>query len=160
MFELKIDATHATARLEAMGPKARQAIVEVLEPRAEAIAADARARALAHFHSLGLKPGQYLGSIYGGVSAKETRVTAFVRSSSPLAHLLEWGFTITDLMIFAKADGIMAFDGGAGTVFAKAVHRHATEVQPYPAIYPAFEDAKSDIVADMTESVRRAVEAR
>jgi hypothetical protein len=153
---LVIDETHVTQVLDKIGPDVRQALTESLGQIAKSTEADARARAQAHIRFLGVKkPGTYAPSIKGGVADKGgSRITGYVRSAHPLAHLLELGFNITDLMIVpgtgkntsAQAGDIMKFAGDAGDVFRAVVHRHATTVPPYPAIYPAFEAARPDIM--------------
>jgi hypothetical protein len=146
-FDFTVDAQAAYARFDAIGPGVRQALLDELTPIAADMANDARALALAHFHSIGKKPGQYLASIRGGVSDKGSRVVGYVRSSSPLAHLLELGFTISDMIIEAKGGALMTFDTDGGVRSAFKVHRPETKVDPYPAIEPAFEAKRSDIMA-------------
>jgi hypothetical protein len=146
-FRQTIDASGAYAHLEAVGPKARQALKDALTPIAPAMQSDARDIALAHIHSVGKKPGQYLASIRGGVTDKGYAIVGWLRTPSPLGHLLELGFTISDLMIEAKAGGVMAFEAGGVSKFVRFVHRHATAVKPYPAIGPAFTRHRAEILA-------------
>jgi hypothetical protein len=153
-FSFEVDAQGAFAKLDAVGPTVRQALLDELTPIEVDMTNDARARALAHFHSIGAKPGLYLASIYGGVSNKGSSIVGYVRSSSPLAHLLELGFTIKDMIIEAKSDGVMAFEvGGIGEVFSRKVHRPETVVEPYPAIFPAFEAKRAEI-AEALERIK------
>lgn len=154
-IDLKIDTTRITARLEAMGPNVHQALVRALDPLAQSIAGTARDNASAHIRFLGKNPGKYLSSIYGGVSDKDKRVTGYVRSGNPLAHLLESGFTISDIVI--DPGDIMTFEGDAGQVFARVVHRHETQVKPYPALTPAFEAHAGEIEGALTGAVKEAV---
>ena len=143
--------------LDGVDPAVAQALKDELWVIAKAMESEARDRAQAHIRFLGAKsPGSYVQSIKGGVSTRRgTRTTGYVRSGHPLAHLMEGGFNITDMMIvpgtgkntLAQIGAVMKFAGDAGDVFLKAVHRHATKVPPYPAIYPAFDSLKGDIHA-------------
>jgi hypothetical protein len=147
-FAFEIDASAAFVRLDEIGPRVHDLLVGEMRTLADAMQEDARSRAIAHFHSVGKKPGLYLDSIRGGVSDKKTRVSGYVRSANPLAHLLENGFTISDLLIEAAKGGVMAFEvETVGTLYASTVHRHSTEVKAYPAIHPAFDAAKPAIEA-------------
>jgi hypothetical protein len=147
MLTATVDDSDVIAHIERLVPSMHDALVAYLGNIAREIETDAQARARGHIRFLGAKnQGSYVSSITSGVSDREDRVTGYVRSGHPLAHLLEFGFTISDMTIYASAADVMAFDGGAGTVFAKHVHRHATKVQPYPAIHPAFEDHKAEIL--------------
>ena len=142
-----VDASRAFVRLDAIGPTMHRLLVDELTPIAADMLAEAKSNAVNHFHSVGAKPGAYLAAFSGGVSDKGTRVTGYLRNASPLAHLLEDGFTIKDMIIEAKS-GVMAFDvGGIAKAFARSVHRHATAVSAYPAIRPAFEAKRSQILA-------------
>jgi len=144
--EFEVDDKSAFARLEGVPQRVRERFAELLKPIEAAMLADARERALAHFHSVGKKPGLYLGAFAGGVSEKPSGVVGWVRNANPLAHLLEYGFTISDLMI--AASGVMAFEAeGVGELYRREVHRHATPVQAYPAIGPAFDAHKADVRA-------------
>ena len=113
---------------------------------------DARSKAVDHFHSTGKQPGLYLAAFSGGVSKKETKVVGWVRNNSPLAHLLENGFTISDLLI--DSNNVMAFQSGVQELYAYAVHRHATKVQAYPAIGPAFEAHKGEVITAAEQAVQ------
>lgn len=155
-FTFEVDAQAAFARFDAIGPGVRHALLDELTPLAAEITDDARARALAHFHSIGKKPGQYLASIHGGVADKGSRVVGWVRSSDPLAHLLELGFTISDMTIGAKGGGLMTFDTDSGVRSAFKVHRHETKVEPYPAIEPAFAARRGDVMAAMERVKQKA----
>lgn len=152
----KYDDHRLVEVLDKVGPNAEKLLEQRLAPLATEIASDARSRAQAHIRFLGAKkPGSYVQSIKGGVAHKKpTRVTGYVRSGHPLAHLMEEGFTISDMMIVPKSGAVMAFTGDAATVFARHVHRHQTVVPAYPAIFPAFEAKRNEIMATI-ESVAR-----
>jgi len=152
----EVDASAAFVKLAAIGPNVHRLLLEELKPLAAEILDDARSRAIAHFHSVGADPGLYLQGFAGGVSDKGTRVTGYVRNPSPLAHLLEDGFTIKDMMIEVKSGAVMAFEGDVATVFAREVHRHETRVQPYPALQPAFDARRGDIAAALQRVAERA----
>ena len=155
-LNLRVDDDRATARLENVAPTARASLVESMRDLADEIAGDARSRAQSHIRFLGLKaPGSYVESIHGGVSEKDKQIVGYVRSGHPLAHLMELGFQITDYMILAKPGGVLA-DPDTGTVFGRFVHRHATKVQPYAAILPAFEAARDDIESALQSAVSQA----
>jgi hypothetical protein len=156
-FKQTIDAEAAYARLDGIGPKARQALKDALTPIAPAMEADARKIALDHIHSIGdpAKAGRYLASIRAGVSDKGYSIVGWLRTPSPLGHLLELGFTISDWVIVpgtgkyprSGLDGVMAFEVGGVSKVVKSVHRHATKVSPYPAIGPAFTAHRAEILA-------------
>jgi hypothetical protein len=146
-MDVKVEMTPATAyvKLEGVAPKVVEQFAKNLEVVEEAMLADAKSIALDHFHSVGKKPGLYLAAFQGGVKTQASSVTGYVRNANNLAHLLEYGFTISDLMI--ESAGVMKFAlGGVGDLYRRAVHRHATVVQAYPAITPAFEAHKAEVL--------------
>lgn len=155
--EVRVDTTHLEARIDAMLPSVRAALVKALGPLARDIASDAQSAALAHIRYEGAKnPGSYVASIYGDVKEDESRVVGFVRSSHPLAHLLELGFDYKAQDIVPRVATILAFEGDAGTVFRKRVHRDAMRVPAYPAIGPAFQAEEPEIRDVIEQAVRRA----
>ncbi len=159
-IKVTLEEKSVVERLEKLPRNVRDALFAALYPEALAIQGDARQRAAAHIRFFGPKdPGSYVASIYGGVSSskKEAKVLGYVRSSHPLAHLMELGFTIKDMMIGPKAGEIMAFAGDAGQVYTRYVHRHETKVRPYPAIYAAFQDARNRVQQKIENTVREAV---
>ena len=164
-LNVRVDDDRAMARLENVAPKARESLASSLRDLADEIAADARSRAQSHIRFLGVKaPGSYVQSIQGGVSEKDKQIVGYVRSGHPLAHLMELGFQISDWLIVpgtgknttSSAGAIMAFAGQGGTVFSHYVHRHATRVQPYPAMLPAFEAARGDIETALQSALNQA----
>ena len=153
-MRIDVDVSHITARLEQMLPSVHNALVKSLEPLALEGASTARDIAFAHIHFYGkTKPGAYLASIYGGISDKGSRVTGFVRSASPLAHLLEYGAHLPAQMIFPDTHEVMAFEGGAGMVFARAVQFPGVDVPAYPAIHPALETIANRVETILTDAV-------
>ena len=160
-ISFSIDETHAVARLEAIGPDARAALKSAVGPLVAEILGDARSRAEAHIRFLGGKPGAYLASIGGGVSEKNsTRVIGYVRSGSPIAHLLEFGAHTPPHDILPKVANILAFQGDAGMVFAHAVHSPGATIPAYPAITPAFAARANDVVEAMENAVRQGAAGR
>ena len=156
-FDVSVDDGHALGvRLDAIGPNARAALKVTAGQIARDIDEDARARATAHFHTLGAKPGLYLAAFADGTYDKGDRVGGYVRNANGLAHLLEYGFTISDMTIYAKNGDVMAFGGDVATVFRKMVHRHQTKVEAYPAIGPAFDAASPDIGPALITAVKEA----
>lgn len=156
-FNLIVDDKRVSVLLDQIGPGVRESMKADFAPIVQAMESDARARAAAHIHSLGKNPGKYAASIKGGVSVKNpNRVTGYLRSGSPLAHLMELGFTIKDMIITAVGGSAMKFEGEAGVMFAHAVHRHQTTVKPYPAIFPAFEAQRGAIDAALTKAAATA----
>ena len=161
---VKYDDRRLFEVLYKVGPNAEKLLEQRLAPLAQQMESDARSRASAHIRFLGSKkPGTYVPSIKGGLAHKKpTRVTGYVRSGHPLAHLMELGFKISDLMIVpgtgkgttSSLGALMAFAGDAGDVIRAAVHRHQTVVPAYPAIFPAFEAKRNEIMATI-ESVAR-----
>ena len=156
-FRQSIDASAAYAHLDAVGPKARQALKDALTPIAPAMQSDARDIALAHIHSIGDpdKAGRYLASIRAGVTDKGYAIMGWLRTPSPLGHLLELGFTIKDWVIVpgtgertkSHLGALMAFDVGGVSKVVKTVYRHSTRVKAYPAIGPAFTKHRAEILA-------------
>ncbi len=156
--KFSIDDRRAFVRLEAISPATAGALAEAVGELVGPILADAKSRAAAHIHTQGKNPGAYLDSIYGGVSERPGKVIGFVRSDSPLAHLLEDGAHIPahDILPKSAAD-VLAFNGDAGTVFARVVHSPGANVPAYPAIYPSLDAAQSDIESKLEGAVRDAV---
>ncbi len=148
-LEIKVDDRRALARVDALLPGIRAALVEALGPVAQAMATDARQIALDHIRYEGTKPGQYLASIYGGTFDKSSIVGGFVRSGNPLAHLLEYGATVPPHEIMPKAGNVLAFEGDAGAVFARHVSSPGATIPAYPAITPAFAAARDALEAAM-----------
>ena len=144
-FTAVVTADQIAVQLDRIGPDVRAALERALAPIAHGMAADAKANAESHIRFLGVKPGAYLASIFGGVSSKEDRVVGYVRSGSPLAHLLEYGAQTPAHVIEASTKEVMAFDGGAGKVFARVVHHPGATIPAYPAIGPAFDARKGEI---------------
>jgi len=151
-------ADSATDALGRIGPGARAALVKALGPLAAAMTQDVRGRAVAHIHTLGKKPGLYLASIHGGVSDKGARLSGYVRSGSPLAHLLEYGATTPPHDILARAGKVLAFLAGAETVFRRLVHHPGASIPAYPAFGPAMAANKAHIEATLTKAVADATE--
>ena len=151
--QFEIDDSGAYAKMEGADERVMSRFAELLRPIEQEMVADARARAEAHFHSVGKKPGAYLAAFDGGVKKRPSGVVGWVKNSNPLAHLLEYGFTISDLLI--NASGVMKFDaGGVGELYRRAVHRHETRVQAYPAVRPAV----AAHLAEVREAAQTAAE--
>lgn len=153
-----VNDTRAVLHLDEITPAARVRLLNVTDAIAQAMAVDAKARAAAHIRFEGAKPGQYLASITGGVSAKtENRVTGYVRSGHPLAHLLEYGAKTPAHQILPKVADVLRFFGPSGLVFAKAVNHPGATIPAYPAIIPAFEAKRGAITEALTRAVREGV---
>jgi len=153
-LNVRVDDDRATARLERVGPDARAALKDELKDLADRIASDARARAQNHIRYLGPKaPGSYVQSIQGGVADGERELVGYVRSSHPLAHLMELGAGPHEILPVAAS--VLAFQGPAGTVFA--MHVHSPGMRPYPAILPAFEAKRGEIATDLQQAVKDGV---
>ncbi|MFT4098624.1 MAG: HK97 gp10 family phage protein [Rhodoblastus sp.] len=144
-FEIVVNDRMQTAQLDRLGPDVRTALERKLRPIAEAMAGDARSRAEAHIRFLGVKPGAYVASIKGGVASKDRRVVGYVRSGSPLAHLLEYGAQTPPHVIEASVKEAMAFAGPAGRIFAAKVNHPGAAIPAYPAIGPAFAARRDEI---------------
>jgi len=151
---------NATDRLGNIGPSARQALLNVLRPLAQEMGNDVRGRAADHIHTVGTKPGAYLASIQQGVYDKDRRIGGFVRSGSPLAHLLESGAHPPPHQIQAKAAQALAFTGDAGMVFRRAVQHPGATIPPYPAFGPALEAHRTEIADALTNAVKDAAQKR
>lgn len=144
-FDAFVSDDQIAVQLSRIGPDVRAALERALAPIAQGMAADAKANAEAHIRFLGVKPGAYVASIFGGVSSKAERVVGYVRSGSPLAHLLEYGAQTPAHVIESSVAEAMAFEGGAGRVFARVVHHPGATIPAYPAIGPAFDARKGEI---------------
>lgn len=153
-----VDASRIDAHLAKIGPDVEEALLKALRPLAKSMAEEARSAAAQHIRFLGKKPGQYLASIYGDTFAREGQlgrvVGGFVRSGSPLAHLLEHGATTPAHEILPSSASVLAFQGDAGQVFARAVHDPGAQIPAYPAIDPVLASRRSDV----EDTIRRAVE--
>lgn len=156
-IEFEVKSRSAFAAIEGAPKKVVDAFAERLRPIEESMLADARSRALGHFHSVGAKPGLYLAGFGGGVKTRPSGVVAWMGNSNSLSHLFEYGFTISDMKIVAKdVNGLMKFAGDTGDVYRHAVHRHETKVQPYPNILPAFEARQADILEAAQQAAKQA----
>ena len=157
---LVVTSNRLTQVLDAVEPDVRQRLEQSLGQLGKRIGDDAKSRAQAHIRFLGVKkPGSYVESIYGGLAKPKTRtrVTGFVRSGHPLAHLMEEGFTISDILIAARSGGgVMEFWGSLGLTYRQYIHRHETQVQAYPAINPAFEARRADVMAAFAAAAKGA----
>lgn len=158
-LRIDIDTSHIIARFEKMLPDVHDALLSALRPLADEAAKSARDAAAEHIRYLGKSPGQYLASIYGGVSDKGTSVLGYVRSPSPLAHLLEYGAKLPSHTAFPSIAQAMAFEGGAGMVFAKAVNFPGANVPAYPAIKPSLLSIASQVEEILTKAVKGAMNA-
>jgi hypothetical protein len=157
MPRLTITVTEtATDRLGNIGPSARQALQNVLKPLTREMYEDVLERASSHIHTVGTKPGAYLASIQRGLYDKDKRLGGFVRSGSPLAHLLESGAHPPPHEIQASAAQALAFTGDAGTVFRRAVQNPGAAIPPYPAFGPAMEAHRAEITEALANAVRDA----
>jgi len=146
----------ATDRLGKIGPTAHEALDRAIRSLTPELYADVLGRAGDHIHTVGTKPGLYLASIAMGYYDKGKRMGGFVRSGSPLAHLLEAGANPPAHAIAASAASVLAFQGDAGTVFRKAVQHPGARIPPYPAFGPAMDAHQSEIVDRLREAVREA----
>ena len=153
-------SSRLTERLETLGPDLRTALENELAPVATGVTRAARALARAHIRFLGVKPGAYLESIQGGVSTKEKAVLGYVRSGSPLAHLLEGGAHTPPHKITPLNAVALSWNSAAGQVFAKIVNDPGATIPAYPALSPAFDDARRDIEAAINRAVARVKDAK
>jgi len=154
-IEFEIDASSVYAKLDKLSGEVRDRFAASIKQIEERMLAEARANAVAHFHSVGKKPGVYLASFSGGVKQTDGSIIGWVRNGARLAHLMENGFTISDLLIAGSADAVMKFElAGVAELYRRSVHRHKTAVQAYPAIAPAFEAHKGEVL----DAARIAVE--
>ena len=154
-MQVKIDVAdrRIVARLEAIGPTVREALKQALLPIVDAMESDAKSRATAHIHTMGTDPGKYLDSIYAGLNMKhETRVIGWLRSGSPLAHLLEFGAQTPAHDILASIGSILANET-AGEVWGRLVHSPGAIIPAYPAIFPALEAQRETIETTLKEAV-------
>ena len=154
-FTITVTET-ATDRLGNIGPTAKQALDRVLRPLTQELYSDVLERAEAHIHTVGKKPGAYLASIQMGQYDKGKRMGGFVRSGSPLVHLLEGGAKPPPHQITASAASVLAFSGDAGIVFRRAVQHPGATIPPYPAFRPAMEAHRTEITEKLTQAVREA----
>jgi len=151
---------NATDRLGNISASARQAIDRVTRSITPAIYQDVLGRALEHIHTQGPKPGLYAASIQFGYYDKDRRLGGFVRSGSPLAHLLEHGAKPPAHAIVAKAGDALMFTGSAGEVFRRAVQHPGAVIPPYPAFEPALEEHRTEIIDALTAAIKQAAQAQ
>jgi hypothetical protein len=151
---------NGTDRLGNIGPTAREAIDRVRRSMTPEMYQDVLGRALEHIHTQGPKPGLYAASIQFGYIDKGKRMGGFVRSGSPLAHLLESGAKPPPHTITASATNVLAFSGDAGTVFRRAVQHPGATIPPYPAFGPAMEAHRTEITEKLTQALREAAAKR
>ena len=71
-IEFEVDDSQAFAKLEGASDRVMDRFAEELTGIEQAMVNDARARAVAHFHSVGKKPGLYLGAFSGGTNGVST----------------------------------------------------------------------------------------
>lgn len=147
---------NATDRLGRIGPNVRQALLAAARPLAQEVYSDVLGRAAGHIHTQGTKPGLYLASIAMGIYDKGQRLGGFVRSGSPLAHLLELGANPPAHSIEPEAAHALAFTGDVGMVFARSVQHPGARIPPYPAFQPAMEARKDEIRNALSEAMRKA----
>jgi hypothetical protein len=149
----------ATDRLGRIGPTAHQALDRAIRGLTPELYADVLERAAGHIHTEGPKPGLYLASIAMGFYDKGQRMGGFVRSGSPLAHLLESGAKPPAHAIVASAAQALAFQGDAGMVFRRAVQHPGATIPPYPAFGPAMDAHRAEITERLQAAVREAARA-
>jgi hypothetical protein len=156
-FGVDVDISGAITHFERITPQVHDALLRALKPLADQAASNARNIAWAHIHYMGTKPGMYVASIYGGVSDKGTSVIGYARSTSPLAHLLEWGANLPERDIVPEAGNVMKFTGSAGDVFARAVHFPGARMPAYPALTPALKSIADQLESALTKAAKGAV---
>jgi hypothetical protein len=162
---VKLTNDRAFTIFDGVGDDVMSAFAKGLRDIESRILSDARANAVSHFHSAGVDPGGYLKAFQGGVKEKKGSVVGYVRNAHPIAHLLEYGFTISDLMIVpgtgkntkAQVGDLMKFAGSAGDVFRRTVPRPETAVRAFPALGPAFEAHRGEIIAAAEDAAASAV---
>lgn len=137
----------ASKALKQIAPEARAALRSAMAPLARKLTQDVRAKALAHIHTFGAKPGLYLASIHGGVSDKDARISGYVRTGNQLAHLLEYG--TASHAIVAKRKQVLA---SADQVFGRVVN---VSSPAYPA-FDVLEGRREEVEAAMTQAVKSA----
>jgi hypothetical protein len=150
---------NATDRMGRIGPTAHEALDRAIHGLTPELYADVLGRALEHIHTQGPKPGLYAASIQFGYYDKGKRMGGFVRSGSPLAHLLELGAKPPPHEIRASAASVLAFSGDAGTVFRRAVQHPGATIPPYPAFGPAMDAHRAEITERLQAAVREAARA-
>ncbi|QAY96706.1 hypothetical protein CWB41_14000 [Methylovirgula ligni] len=154
---LEIDDSRIFVRLEKVSPAVAGSLAAAVAALIGPLVSDAQALALAHIHTQGLNPGAYLESIHGGMSEKSGSVIGYLRSGSPLVHLLEDGAQTPAHDILPKSATVLAFEGDAGRVYARAVHSPGATIPAYPALAPAFEEHAAQIADALRDAVGDAV---
>lgn len=149
-FSVTVNDSRITARLATFPARVRARLKSEIKPLADKLADEIRARSAAHIHTFGKKPGFYLATIHGGVADTGTEVVGYVRSGSPLAHLLEAGTKAH--AIFPKKASVLAFEVGGKSIFARSVQTPGTK--PYPTFKPVLADRREEIVATLTAAIR------
>lgn len=139
-FYAEIENRRAVERLEKIGPKVRAALLDVVGLYKDSLVAAARARAP-------VKTGAYLASINAVVYGSKNAVLGVVRAGSHeawYAYILEYGAALPVREI-VDAKGVMAFEDGANTIFAKHIHFPGAAIKerdiltgPFNAMKPAI----------------------
>jgi hypothetical protein len=113
--------------LDGVAPGVQDKLRERLAAIGAEVAADANMRTAAHIRSWGAKdPGTLATSFRGGLAK-------------------------------AKSESrVTGFAGDAGEVFRRVIHRHATKVPAYPALRPAFDDRRGEVIAAFAEAAKSA----
>lgn len=155
MFEIVVKSGTITARLDAILPAVRQAVLSAVNLDADRVLD--RAKTLAGGDVLQVKSGKYLASIKSSVRSTQRSVYGKVYSRDPRAGLFEWGGTTPAREILPNKAKALAFMGSAGQVFAGAVHRPVVRYQPHSVIHEAFEEMKSDVTKDIEAAGRGAI---
>ena len=137
-----VDDRALFAKLDRALPAVEDAIEAALKPLAKSMAAEAQALALAHIRTEGKNPGQYVASIHGGAFRKSGRVGGYVRSGSPLAHLLEEGTAERFRKVLPTVADVAGRAGYTGAM------------PPFPALAPAFAGAESAVRAAIESAAR------
>lgn len=153
-FDVQVDASRATLRLEEMSPEVRDALIVAVTLAAGELEGSARSKASGDL--LQVRTGKFVKSIKAGVRTSGNRITGRVYSKDPRAGLFEYGGTTPPHEIAPKNAQALLMQVRGGSVFAARVQHPGGKYQARHIIHSAFDEMKTDIVANMEQAVEGA----
>jgi hypothetical protein len=155
-FDIEVDASKANLRLEAMPPAVHDALVVAVTLAAGEL--EGRAQSKASGDLLQVRTGRFVKSIKASVSARANSVTGRVYSRDRRAALFEYGGRTPAHEIEPKRAKALLVRMRSGTVFAARVQHPGGAYSARNIIHSAFEEMRPEIIGDLEEAARGAVE--
>ena len=147
-FNVKVNASRATLKLERMPEDVRDALTAAVFIDAGLLAAAAQARAP-------VVTGKFARSIKPRISVREKSITGTVRTRDPRANLFEWGGKTAAHDILPDKAKALLLPGGK---FAAVVHHPGGKYAALNIVHGAFAQMQSQIVDDLEKAVATAAE--